>query len=485
MRAARVSLPRSPALAFGQKGVTVGLFFLSLLAGCSADLGKLRASPARDAASSEAPFNHGPDAPAVARDSVSIESLASDGPQAMEAASWDSKGQDGGLAAQPDGSIDRPSQDDGSSVADRPLDIAPDAGGPDGPLGTIDAPVGNDGESDAERTRVTDSSPADATGMDDGGDGSAGAPGNDGGAQGPVWIKIASSSPQHLRPAVGYDPALQRAALFGGHTDCMEYQATNQTWEWDGAAWTKVTPTGQIPSARGAVGMAFDGAHGEAIIHGGWAQPNFMQTGTYAYNLGTHAWASRGGPPNLGWYAIDYDSDAGLVRLFGGSDNRTFFREVRTWITSSWQNQNATGPVGRARHGWVFDQEHHVFVMFGGVPNWFAAHFADTWEYDPAANAWQQTAITGTHPSDCDTPPPMVYDPHRKLVVMYCYTNGGETWEYDAGAHAWSKTADASTIGLISGASLFYDMKLRSVLLVGGCKSGSPQDGTWQYIPIR
>jgi hypothetical protein len=121
--------------------------------------------------------------------------------------------------------------------------------------------------------------------------------------------------------------------------------------------------------------------------------------------------------------------------------------------------------------------------MFGGVPNWSGADLADTWEYDPATSTWEQTATTGVRPLDCDIPPPLAYDPNRKLVVMYCYQNGGETWEYDAGAHAWSKTVGANQVGAVVGASMFYDEKLQAVLLVGGCKAASLQDGTWQYVP--
>ncbi len=51
------------------------------------------------------------------------------------------------------------------------------------------------------------------------------------------------------------------------------------------------------------------------------------------------------------------------------------------------------------------------------------------------------------------------------------------------GAHAWSKALGASQVGVVVGASMFYDPKLQSILLVGGCKAGSLQDGTWRYVP--
>jgi hypothetical protein len=190
---------------------------------------------------------------------------------------------------------------------------------------------------------------------------------------------------------------------------------------------------------------------------------------------------------SLEWYALGYDTDADRVRMFGGSDGPNFYRDVRSWAsaTQTWSSVTAAGPSARARHGWVFDQEHHRFVMFGGVTAWGAANLADTWEYDPAAATWQQTATTGTRPQDCDMPPPLAYDPNRKVVVMYCYQNGGQTWEYNAGTHLWSLAVGAIQVGATSGASVFYDEKLQAVLLVGGCTGGSLQDGTWQYLPAQ
>lgn len=376
------------------------------------------------------------------------------------------------------------------TLSDASTQIPADA--PDGRVASPDLTNDqrDDGQADGAPDTTADA-PADAAAID-GGESTSDAPEDageaDSGVQGPTWLKIAGLSPQHHYPAVAYDPTLQRAVLFGGHTTCSENLASDQTWEWDGAAWTSVAPSGTIPSPRGAVSMAFDLVTGEALIHGGWAPPGSIQPGNYSYNLATHTWTTRGSPSVvLGWYALGYDSDAGLVRMFAGSDGYYFYRQVGTWDTTNviWSGVEPAGPSVRARHNWVFDQAHHRFVMFGGVPNWSGSHLSDTWEYDPAANAWKQTATKGTRPLDCDVPPPMAYDPHRELVVMYCHTNGGETWEYDAGTHAWSKPAVASELGVITGASLFYDMKLQSVLLVGGCKSGSLQGETWQYTPSR
>ena len=486
-----------------------GFFLASALAGCSFDASKLRAPGGRDSGLAE-DGRPAPDVPQpIEAGHSDIDYLAPEISLAQDAPANDTAfGPDGGVdlaaaptqdaagsdtASGPDGGVDLASSDDAGDFADGPPDIANDVGGqggtPEVPWETggigdlLDASAGSGG--------ATGAGGGSGTGGGNGGGASGasgGTAGSDAGARSASWTRIAGNSPLHVYPAVAYDPVSQRAVLFGGHTTCNESAATNQTWEWDGTSWTKVAPTGQIPSARGSIAMAFDRAHSEAIIHGGWAPPGTQLPGTFAYNLSTHSWASRGtNLASLEWYALGYDTDANQVRMFGGSDGFNFSRDVRSWVATSqsWQGLTPTGPSARARHGWTFDQEHHRFVMFGGVISWGSSNLADTWEYDPAATTWQQTATTGARPQGCDMPPPLVYDPNRKLVVMYCSQNGGETWEYDAGQHLWSQAVGGSQVGATTGASMFYDEKRQAVLLAGGCNAGSPQDGTWQFAPSQ
>jgi hypothetical protein len=232
--------------------------------------------------------------------------------------------------------------------------------------------------------------------------------------------------------------------------------------------------------------MAFDRAHGVAIVHGGWAPTDNPQPGTYSYNLATHTWTSLGTSlANLGWYALDYDTDAQLVRMFGGNVKTTFYRDVRSWNSTAqtWPSVAPAGPSARAKQSWAYDQQRRRFVMFGGFTSWGSTPcLVETWEYDPTTTTWQQTATTTAQPQDCDAPP-LVYDPNRKVAVLYGSLNGGETWEYDAGTHLWTNVAGANQVGATDSATLFYDEKLQAVLLVGGCSAGTLQNGTWQYLP--
>jgi len=45
----------------------------------------------------------------------------------------------------------------------------------------------------------------------------------------------------------------------------------NDTWEWNGSAWTKLTPSGATPPIRENGGLAFDPSQNQMILFGGYA----------------------------------------------------------------------------------------------------------------------------------------------------------------------------------------------------------------------
>ena len=82
--------------------------------------------------------------------------------------------------------------------------------------------------------------------------------------------------------ALAYDSARGRVVLFGGFDSSGN--VFSDTWEWDGDAWTDVTPSGAntSPSARNNHALAYDSARGRVVLFGGFTAstaPGFRTRG--------------------------------------------------------------------------------------------------------------------------------------------------------------------------------------------------------------
>ena len=85
-------------------------------------------------------------------------------------------------------------------------------------------------------------------------------------AQEPTWIQVSptrSPSPR-FAPAMAYDSAHGQVVLFGGFgSDFL-----GDTWIWDGINWTQKFPAGNAPPPRAVHAMAYDAARGQVVLFG-------------------------------------------------------------------------------------------------------------------------------------------------------------------------------------------------------------------------
>jgi hypothetical protein len=111
--------------------------------------------------------------------------------------------------------------------------------------------------------------------------------------------------------AMAYDAAHAQVVLFGGYDNGV----LGDTWTWDGTDWTQRTPA-HSPPAGYAHAMAYDAAHAQVVLFGG----------------------------------------------YGGSGNDTW-----TWDGTDWtQRTPAHSPSPREGHAMAYDAAHAQVVLFGG-----------------------------------------------------------------------------------------------------------------------
>ncbi|MGA7106150.1 MAG: kelch repeat-containing protein, partial [Terracidiphilus sp.] len=191
-----------------------------------------------------------------------------------------------------------------------------------------------------------------------------------------------------------YDPARGNVVLFGGlqaGADNAPDVRLDDTWIWNGTNWTNVTPSSPANSptgGRASASMVFDPATNNVTLFGGLDTNGMVQDDTWVWN--GSAWtnvtpAGSANSPTGGreGASMAYDAAAGnVVVLFGGSDEYgNDQNDTWTWDGLNWTQQNpANPPAARDGGAMAYDPALGQVVLFGGEQNPQSPNYInDTW----------------------------------------------------------------------------------------------------------
>ncbi|MCG3125369.1 MAG: hypothetical protein CHACPFDD_00187 [Phycisphaerae bacterium] len=168
--------------------------------------------------------------------------------------------------------------------------------------------------------------------------------------------------------------------LFGGWSGGFTYWG--DTWVWDGTVWTDVTP-GTSPPARAFHALAYDSRRSRVVLFGGLR----ISGSTTTYYADTWEWNGASwtdvtpptSPDPRGYHALAYDAYRGRVVLFGGfSFDHGSFNDTWEWDGAAWTQQfPAAAPSLRQNHAIAYDAARRRSVLFGGQLN--NTTYNDTW----------------------------------------------------------------------------------------------------------
>jgi hypothetical protein len=128
------------------------------------------------------------------------------------------------------------------------------------------------------------------------------------------------------------------ALLFGGKLSGPVL--SNGLHSFNGTAWSKVVPTGTVPSARFGHCMAYDATASLFVVFGGQNQAGLLPPQTFTYNSSTNTFAQVSvangtGPANFLNAQMAYDATSGKVLIFGGVSAETGQASAQTWALTT------------------------------------------------------------------------------------------------------------------------------------------------------
>lgn len=273
--------------------------------------------------------------------------------------------------------------------------------------------------------------------------------------------------------AMAYEAVTSSIILFGGWDPDGSAGPLNDTWSWDGSAWSQLVSPGCIsacpssPPGRTGATMAYDAASSVVMLFGG-RDPvaNFYLNDTWIWN--GSAWSPRllpvcvevcpSNPPARGDASMAYDSSTGAVILFGGATYPGsacscfhYLDDTWSWDGSIWnQLAPASSPSARGGAGMADDGATGTAMLFGGFGGCPSSCplLDDTWTWD--GTNWTRPPSPAC-PSTCVSSPParqdgsMAYDAATGTVVLFGGdgegSDLGDTWLWNGGI--WSQVGNA------------------------------------------
>jgi hypothetical protein len=246
------------------------------------------------------------------------------------------------------------------------------------------------------------------------------------------------------------------------------------------------------PSARGYHQMAYDSESGLVILYGGQTG-NFFQDSdqlsheTWLYKPEANKWKQvlpEGTPDGSSGGDMTYNSRADRTILSVITDDWSI---LQTWAydvkTNTWV-QLQDGPYPMVGQRIVYDAESDRIIMFGGFELAKYKFVDETWAYDFNEDEWINMNPR-IHPEPRNYHD-MAYDSKADRVVLWGgdlngSANKNAVWTYDYNTNTWEELNSkyANSPGLRDYMNLEYDEMADKFIMYGGYSYGNNE--TWSY----
>jgi subtilisin family serine protease len=318
------------------------------------------------------------------------------------------------------------------------------------------------------------------------------------------WQKVARTSPKRRAyPQWVYDSTNARSVLFGGYI-CPDNScySTNETWVFEGTAWTRLHPDTSPPALlRSAI--AYDAERGEVVLFGGASCDVTCVATDETWTFDGNTWKKETpaeSPPPRYAHSMAYDSEAKRVVMYGGCivSCPANANDTWTWNGTNWTQLDilpTDAPSPRDSAAMVYDSTHKEIVLFGGeVASTTAGtqSLGDTWTL--SGNTWTEETATGPSArfSTAASDAPMSGGVFVGGGTPTGFTYLSDNWLWDG--NEWSEFHPESLMPNVAGGAAVFDSGAGQIELVGGSHEeqfirGSLRDvwtfdgSTWRSLP--
>ena len=253
------------------------------------------------------------------------------------------------------------------------------------------------------------------------------------------WHALEGTGPRvRNMGAAAFDAARRELVLVGG---VRPREALDDMWAWTGAAWRQIADAGVGPRDHHV--MSYDSHRGRVVLFGGsgarpeGAERRLSPVDTWEWDGARWTRAASAGPPGRGRSAMVYDEKRRETILFGGG-GAEMLGDTWRWDGTQWRETAVAGPPARYAHAMAYDARRGVTVLYGGSSAYRPARYlSDMWEWD--GSRWTEVRMPAINPG-VRYSPGMEYDRKRGRLVLYGGIQpqeGGEpryvfdTWEWD------------------------------------------------------
>jgi hypothetical protein len=233
-----------------------------------------------------------------------------------------------------------------------------------------------------------------------------------------AWANVTAPGPSARQgAAMAYDPLRDRILLFGGKDDAGT--VLGDTWQWNTVAktWTQLTLS-PSPPARVGSRMVYDVANDRFVLQGGLSSISVLLSDTWRWDPVSGAWsnlmpgAGAGFSPRV-YHGLVYNTTNGRVTIFGGLGPSAYLNDLWELQGNTWVNvtPGGTSPPVRAWSGVTYESANGRLVLYGGWQG--SSSYVDTWAWN--GSSWAQLP-NGPTARDSHQ---MVWDPDRGVSVVF------------------------------------------------------------------